>query len=342
MKTDFSLCQASIYGLSNVTLSENEKSLFKDINPWGFILYARNIESIDQLKRLTNSLRALMGRDNLPILIDQEGGRVARLQPPLVRHYPPAEFYGKLFDKDPVIGKRATYLGGYLIGCDLIKFGININCFPCLDVATADMHSIIGDRSYGYQGKKVSILGHVASQGLMASGVLPVIKHIPGHGRGEVDSHKELPYIKTHREALEQTDFLPFRYCHHLPLAMTGHLLFEGLDAHNISTQSSIIIQEIIRDYIGFNGLLMTDDISMNALPDSLIDRATTSLQAGCDVILHCNGEMKEMIQLATKIPTLSKEAIKRSQRIEEIFNNLIPESYVSAEDEWQEMIQNN
>ena len=335
--------QAIIYGLNGPRLTQEERAFFKQCNPWGFILFARNIDSAAQVADLTADLRALVDRSptspHVPILIDQEGGRVARLTPPLVRAYPPAALYGALYDNDPERACQAATLGGYLIGCDLHALGITVNCMPCLDVAGAGMHEIIGDRAYGASPDKVAQLGRAAAKGLMQAGILPVMKHIPGHGRGQLDSHLALPKVTTKRAELEQTDFEAFRQCAYLPLAMTAHICFEALDKQAVATHSKHIIQTIIRESIGFTGLLISDDISMQALTGTLAERAQKALNAGCDVVLHCTGDMAEMQELAAVVPQLQGQSLARAAKIDELLAKCRPQKVANAENQWQKYL---
>ncbi|MGC6475294.1 MAG: beta-N-acetylhexosaminidase [Parvibaculales bacterium] len=332
--------QAAIYGLSGLELTKNEIAFFNDIQPFGYILFARNIDNASQLKDLTNQLRHISNNPETPILIDQEGGRVARLRPPLMQDHPPARLYGQIFDNNIEDGLRACFLGGQLIGHALSNFGINVNCLPCLDLSFEETSAVIGDRSYGSAAEKVAQLGMAAAQGLMEAGVLPVMKHLPGHGRGAVDSHLELPVVTAEIEELKKTDFEPFRLCQNLPLAMTGHLKFSQIDPEHTSTVSTKLIREIIREYIGFDGLLMSDDISMQALSGNITHRGLASLEAGCDIVLHCNGDFQEMSALGDKLPRLSEQSQKRLAQIIPLFSSHTPVKHVDKlESEWKEII---
>ncbi|MGC6472026.1 MAG: beta-N-acetylhexosaminidase [Parvibaculales bacterium] len=311
--------QAVIYGLSGPELTAEETRLFKDSAPWGYILFSRNISDPEQLMGLTEALRDVSGNPHVPILIDQEGGRVARLKPPLALRHPPAALYGQLYEHDPEAAKRAAHLGAQMIGQELRYFGVTVDCLPCLDLGLPETSEVIGDRAYGDSPDKVAALGRAAAEGLMEAGVLPVIKHLPGHGRGQVDSHLELPVVETSAQLLSQTDFACFTSCADLPLGMTGHLLFSEFDEDNVSTQSPRIISEVIRSHIGFDGLLMSDDISMQALSGSLEQRALKSLAAGCDLVLHCNGDFSEMTALAECLPDLDKPAQRRAERVDRL-----------------------
>lgn len=331
--------QAAIYGIAGTKLTNDDISFIKSYRPWGFILFARNIENRAQVLELTNQLRDVTGRDSLPILIDQEGGRVARLRPPHARLHPPAEVYGTIHSQNPEKAIEAARLGGYLIGQELRALGITVNCMPCLDVARGETSDVIGDRAYSDNPAVVSALGRSAAEGLMRAGVLPVIKHIPGHGRGAVDSHLSLPTVSASEDEMRKTDFLPFIACQDLPLGMTGHLKFTALDADNVSTQSDYIIQQLIRQHIGFDGLLMGDDISMKALSDTLPERALKTLQAGCDLVLHCNGDFVEMQALADILPCLQGKSLERAEKVQETLAETQPIEIADASELWGELL---
>lgn len=331
---------AVIFGLSGTTLTEDEKSLFQACRPWGYILFSRNISNADQLLSLTDTLRSISGNPHLPILIDQEGGRVARLKPPLALQHPPAALYGKLYDIDKNAACEAARLGGQLIGSELKRYGITVDCLPCLDLGLAQTSEVIGDRSYGNTPDKVAALGRAAADGLMQAGVLPVIKHLPGHGRGQVDSHLALPVVDIPEALLQETDFESFRLCADLPLGMTGHLLFSALDAVNVSTHSAHVVSNIIRAYIGFDGMLMSDDISMQALSGTLQERALKSLAAGCDVVLHCNGDFNEMRFLADYLGPVGGESLRRARDIEMLLRSLHPDiNFEVCKQDWGEIM---
>ena len=259
------------------------------------------------------SLRACTGRDDAPVLIDQEGGRVQRLGPPHWPKYPPGKSYGGLYKADPVRGRELTRLGARLMAHDLRALGISVDCVPVLDVPVPGAHDIIGDRAYGLDARTVAILGRAASEGLLAGGVLPVIKHIPGHGRAGADSHEHLPVVDVSRDTLEKQDFIPFRHLADMPLAMTAHVVYAAIDSHAPATTSKTIIRDVIRGHIGFKGLLMSDDLSMKALSGTFGERTRSSLKAGCDVVLHCNGDMAEMKAIAKETPKLAGKAKRRA-----------------------------
>lgn len=302
-----------------LTLSREERSFFSDERPWGFIVFSRNIETANQLTDLVAELKDVGGRETTPIFIDQEGGRINRLRPPLAPKYPPAAEIGRLYAADPEAGERAAWLQGRLLAADIMVYGINADCIPCVDVPVEGAHSVIGDRAYGVNPDTVSTLGRAVADGAMAGGVLPVMKHIPGHGRGNADSHLELPRVAASRAELSKTDFAPFRALSNLPAAMTAHILYSDIDPKLPATLSPIVIEEIIRGEIGFDGLLMTDDMSMKALSGDLYDLSQKALMAGCDLLLHCNGEMDEMKRVARAAQPLAKDSERRARAAEAI-----------------------
>ena len=286
---------AAILGCSGPALTREETAFFRAVKPWGFILFARNVESPDQVRRLVDALRETVGRADAPILIDQEGGRVQRLGPPHWGKYPPGRAYGDLTGNDPLLRREITRLGARLLAHDLASLGINVDCVPVLDVPDPAGHEIIGDRAYGQTPDEVALLGRAAAEGLLAGGVLPIVKHIPGHGRAKADSHLELPVVDTPWDELDARDFAPFRVCSDMPMAMTAHVIYSAVDRKRPATTSKKVMKKVIREAIGFDGLVMSDDLSMRALAGSFSDRAKASLAAGCDVVLHCNGDMAEM-----------------------------------------------
>jgi beta-N-acetylhexosaminidase len=303
---------AVIYGIKGTSLGKDEVAFFKDIKPYGYILFARNIESPEQVKRVIDELKSLGGDDRLPILIDQEGGRVARLRPPHWRKYPPAATFASLAATDKDEAVRAVYCNARLIAQELYDLGITVDCAPVADLPVAGAHDVIGDRAFGYDAQQVITLAQAQADGLMDGGIVPVLKHIPGHGRALCDSHHELPIVEESLELLQQTDFVPFRALAGLPMAMTAHVLYTGIDKNNLGTVSPTVIR-LIREDIGFSGLLMSDDISMKAMKGSFSERARDALKAGCDVVLHCNGDMKEMVEIARGITPLSGLAFARA-----------------------------
>ncbi len=303
-----------IFGCAGLTLSDAETAFFQEVQPWGFILFKRNCETPAQIKKLCAELRKTVGRENAPILIDQEGGRVARLRPPLAPERPPMQRFGELMRLDPAKAKQAARLGARLIAEDLRELGINVNCVPMIDVRQADAHDIVGDRAFGTHPDIVTALGAEVIAGCLEGGVLPVIKHIPGHGRALVDSHHDLPRVVAPKEDLRAADFPPFKALAHAPLAMSAHVVYEAYDPEKCGTLSPIIIHDIIRGEIGFDGLLMTDDLSMKALGGSYEDRSRAALKAGCDMLLHCNGDMEEMLGVAKAAKELSDKAEERAE----------------------------
>jgi len=305
---------ALISGCSGLVFTRDEIAFFREFDPWGLILFQRNCHDHEQIKALISSFRALNGRKDAPVLIDQEGGRVQRLQPPLWRQYPAARIFGDIFQKDREEGLEAAYLITRLIAEDLHNLGINVDCLPVADVPRHDSDNIIGDRSYASDAETVSHLARAAATALLEGGVLPVIKHIPGHGRARVDSHLELPVVTTKAETLHRTDFRPFGKLSDLPLAMTAHVVYEAFDSQHPATLSATIITEVIRGVMGFDGLLMSDDLSMKALSGSFAHRTRQVFAAGCDVVLHCNGDMNEMRQVAENTPRLQAKAFERAK----------------------------
>ncbi|HUR42667.1 MAG TPA: beta-N-acetylhexosaminidase [Aestuariivirga sp.] len=307
---------AFITGCAGLSLSPEEVDFFRDRNPWGLILFKRNCETPEQLKALTAAFRAAVGRRDAPVFIDQEGGRVQRLGPPsnAWRKYPPARSYGELYARDPLAALRTARHVGRLMAEDLMAVGITANCVPVLDVPQADGHEIIGNRAYGESGECIMVLARAHVAGFMDGGVLPVIKHIPGHGRATADSHHALPIVESPADQLRSVDFPPFAAFADAPMAMTAHVIFTALDRKNPATLSPKIIKKVIRQEIAFGGLLMTDDLSMKALSGSLAERTERALAAGCDIVLHCNGALPEMKQVATAAGTLRGKARKRAR----------------------------
>ncbi len=304
---------AAILGCSGPSLTVEERALFREARPWGFILFGRNIETPDQVRALVEQLRACAGAANAPVLIDQEGGRVQRLGPPHWRRYPPGRAYGQIAANDPLLRREIVRLGARLIAHDLAALGVNVDCVPVLDVPDPRGHEVIGDRAYAAGPEEVARLGRAAAEGLIAGGVLPVIKHIPGHGRAMADSHLALPVVEASLEALEARDFAPFKVLSDMPMAMTAHVVYAAIDPRAPATTSRSAIRRVIRGAIGFDGLLMSDDLSMKALSGGMTERARASLAAGCDVVLHCNGDMTEMKQVLAGTRTLAGRAKARA-----------------------------
>ncbi len=322
-------CRALILGLAGKELGREEAHFLREAGPLGFILFARNIDRPSQVAALTRDLRALVARPDAPILIDQEGGRVQRLRPPHWRAAPPAASFGKLALQDLPAARRAVYLNHRLLADELIALGITVNCAPDVDLQHAGAHEVIGDRAFGGDPILVADLGRTACQGLLDGGVQPVIKHIPGHGRGLVDSHLDLPVCEVPAGQLAASDFLPFRLLCDQAWAMTAHVVYEALDAEAPATTSAFMIDRIIRRELGFEGLLVSDDLSMQALSGSLAERARAALAAGCDLALHCNGQMEEMAELALAVGPMSASA---QARFEQGLRGLGPAETLSAE----------
>jgi beta-N-acetylhexosaminidase len=305
--------RAFITGFAGTKLSDAERAFLREAQPWGFILFKRNIVEPQAVRALVDDARGTLRRP-APALIDQEGGRVARLTPPHWPQYPPGAAFGALYDGDKETGLAAAELGARLIAADLAALGIDVDCLPLADVPVAGADPVVGDRAYGTKPDKVAAIAGAVAKGLMDGGVLPVLKHIPGHGRATADSHAKLPVVNTERGVLEATDFAAFRPLAGLPMAMTAHVVFTALDPVEPATVSATIVRGVIRDSIGFAGLLMTDDISMGALSGSIAERTHAAIAAGCDVVLHCNGEMSEMRAVAAQAPVLAGAALARAQ----------------------------
>ena len=304
--------RAFITGVAGPALTGAERQFLKDAEPWGLIVFKRNVTDPASLRRLIDDFRAAVGR-RAPVLVDQEGGRVQRLGPPHWPNYPPGAAYGVLYDRDRNLGLAAAKLGARLIAADLAELGIDVDCAPVADVPVAGADPIIGDRAYGTAPDKVAAIAGAVAAGLAAGGVLPVLKHLPGHGRATADSHHRLPVVNTDRATLGATDFAAFRPLAALPLGMTAHVVFTAFDPVAPATTSATIVRDVIRDSIGFTGLLMSDDISMGALSGSLGERTRAAIMAGCDVVLHCNGKMPEMLAVAAAAPQLAGEAARRA-----------------------------
>jgi beta-N-acetylhexosaminidase len=305
-----------IFGAKGLRLSNTETAFFAEHRPAGFILFRRNVESPDQVRDLVAAMKVAAGNPDALILIDQEGGRVARLRPPHWRAYPAGAEYGRLWPIDPDLAGEAAFLGARLIADDLAALGINVDCLPVLDVPVKGADNIIGDRAYGTDPTPVMALGRAAAQGLIEGGVLPIIKHIPGHGRAMADSHLALPVVKASRTQLESHDFPPFRALGDAPLAMTAHVIFTAYDETAPATTSRKVIDGVIRGHMGFDGLLMSDDLSMKALSGDFADRRAAVLEQGCDLVLHCNGETEEMTPIAVGCPAIAPTAKARLDRV--------------------------
>lgn len=304
--------RAFICGLSGTELTPEERLFVDHAEPWGIILFARNIRDAAQVRALVDEVRALLGRGDMPVLIDQEGGRVQRARPPLAERHPPPRAYADLYARNREAGLAAAKLGARLIAHELKELHLNVDCLPLLDLVFEGAHDIVGDRSYGAAPHPVAALGRAVCEGLLDGGVLPVVKHIPGHGRALADSHLELPRVTTSVPELQRTDFAPFRMLNDMPLAMTAHVLYTALDPDRPATLSRVVVQDVIRGFIGFDGALMSDDLSMKALSGGLGQRAEESFAAGCDLALHCNGNLEEMREVAQASPRLEGDAERR------------------------------
>ncbi len=307
---------AFISGCVGTSLSAEERSFFSRTKPWGLILFKRNVETPDQLKALTADFRSCVGHKNAPVFIDQEGGRVQRMGPPnnAWRKYPAARLFGELYKQDKVAGLRAARHCGHLLAKDLVESGITSSCLPVLDVPQPGAHDVIGNRAYAMDVEQVMALARAHTAGLIDGGVMPVMKHIPGHGRSEVDSHHNLPVVKATRAELEAIDFPPFASFADCPMAMSAHVIFTAIDKDNPATLSRKVIKSVIRDQIGFRGLLMTDDLSMKALSGTFAEKTKAALAAGCDIVLHCGGDMSEMVQVAEAAGPLKSKASARAR----------------------------
>jgi beta-N-acetylhexosaminidase len=307
--------RAFITGISGLELSAAEREFIRAERPWGFILFKRNIDTPAQVTQLVAELRSAVGIPDAPVLIDQEGGRVQRLGPPNWPVYPPGAVFDALYEIDPALGLVAARLSARLIADDLIQLGITVDCLPLADVPVEGADAVIGNRAYGTEPGKVAAIARAVTEGLEQGGVLPVLKHIPGHGRATADTHFRLPEVDTPRKELEQTDFAAFQPLADLPMAMTAQGVFSALDPAHPATTSATIIAQVIRGVIGFQGLLMSDDVSMNALAGSIAERTRAIVTAGCDMVLHCNGKLDEMQEVARETPELSGIALQRAER---------------------------
>jgi beta-N-acetylhexosaminidase len=303
----------AIYGCAGTTLSADERAFFRDAQPWGFILFARNIHDRAQVRALVDDLRETVG-GTAPVLIDQEGGRVARLKPPGWKVRPPAARFGQLYAAHQEPALEAVYLNARLIAHDLTEVGINVNCAPVLDLPVEGASDVIGDRAFAHDPAAIIDLGRMQIEGFLEGGVLPVMKHVPGHGRATADSHLALPRVSTEEEELSAFDFVTFRSLNTCPLAMTAHVVYEAIDPQRPATTSPKVIRDVIRGEMGFDGLLISDDLSMNALDGPLSSRTKAALFAGCDVVLHCNGKMDEMKAVASEMKPLEGPSLRRTE----------------------------
>lgn len=300
-----------IFGLSGTSVSAEERAFFRAVNPAGYILFKRNIVDRAQVRALTDDLRALSGRDDLPILIDQEGGRVSRMQPPEWPAFPASGVFDALYDIAPMSAIEAARCNAEAIALTLAEVGITVDCLPLLDVRVPETHNAIGDRAFGSEPLRVAALGRAVIDGLRAGGVVGIVKHMPGQGRAVVDSHLELPTVTADAAALAQ-DLAPFAALHDAPMGMTGHIVFTAWDKDRCVTMSPTVIQEIIRGQIGFTGLLMSDDLDMKALQGDVPQRAANCVAAGCDVALNCWGRFDEMVAIADLLPDITPAARQR------------------------------
>jgi beta-N-acetylhexosaminidase len=307
--------KAFISGCAGKTLTAAERALFAAERPCGLILFARNVENPEQVRALIAAFREAVGREEVLILVDQEGGRVQRFRPPHWRKMPPARCYGDLYETDPETAKRAAFAGARLMAAELYDLGLNVNCTPCIDVPEKGAHDIIGDRAFSTDPDVIIALGRAVMDGTLAGGVLPVIKHVPGHGRARADSHLSLPCIDAAKEDLEAVDFRPFQALHDAPLAMTAHVLLPAFDERRPATVSPVIMGQVIRDQMGLTGLVMSDDIGMKALKGPFAERARAVIEGGCDVVLHCSGNLSEMTEVAGAVPLLDGDAAARFAR---------------------------
>jgi beta-N-acetylhexosaminidase len=305
--------KAFITGVSGTGLAAEEREFITSERPWGFILFKRNVATPAQVASLVRELRDAAGQPGAPVLIDQEGGRVQRLGPPNWPIYPAGAVFGALYDVDSALGLAAARLSARLIAADLADLGITVDCLPLADVPVAGADAVIGNRAYGAEPGKVAAIARAVTDGLEQGGILPVLKHIPGHGRATADTHFKLPVVDTSRKELERSDFAAFQPLADLPMAMTAHVVFSAFDSAQPATTSATMVKEVIRGVIGFQGLLMSDDVSMNALAGSLAERTRAIFAAGNDIVLHCNGKLDEMRDVARETPELSGKALERA-----------------------------
>lgn len=316
--------KAVILGVGGLELTTEERALYRDVQPWGFILFGRNIGEASQIADLVASLRdTVHGARHAPVLIDQEGGRVQRIREPICPRYPSGAELGAIYRQDREMGMRAAWLMSRLHAFDLLKLGIDVDCLPVLDVPVEGASDVIGNRAYGKNPTIVTEMGRAAAEGLKAGGVLPVMKHVPGHGRGMADSHHELPVVATPLDELKAHDFAPFKALKDELMAMSAHVVYTAIDPIAPATTSRKVIDEIIRGYIGFDGLLISDDSSMNALKGTLGERARAIAENGCDIVLHCNGKMDEMLQVVEAARPLEGRARERAARVQAAFGRV-------------------
>jgi beta-N-acetylhexosaminidase len=332
---------AAVYGCQGRELALEDRAFFRDARPFGFILLGinGNIENPAQVAALCDQLRDSIGNANAPIFIDQEGGRVQRLKPPHWPSRPAARRFGELFDRHPDQGREAAYLCARLIAHDLRSVGVTVNCAPVLDVPTKGAHDVIGDRAYSLDPTTVIELGRATIEGYLDGGVLPVIKHMPGHGRAMADTHLALPRVTAQPNELSAHDFVTFRSLNQAPMGMTAHIVFEAIDPRRPATTSPKVVRSIIRGEIGFEGLLVSDDLSMQALEGPLSARTKAALFAGCDIALHCNGKMDEMIGVAKEAKELAGESLARANAALAHLREPAPLDVAAAEARLREML---
>ncbi|WP_421868751.1 beta-N-acetylhexosaminidase [Pararhizobium sp.] len=331
--------KAFISGCKGLTITPDEKAFFADERPWGFILFGRNIGEASQIADLTASLRDSIGNPDAPVLIDQEGGRVQRIRPLLVQQYPNGAAIGEIYRREREQGLRAAWLMSRLHAFDLMRLGITIDCLPVLDVPIEGSSEVIGNRAYGYDPHAVAEIGAAAAAGLKAGGMLPVMKHMPGHGRAFVDSHHKLPVVDVPFEELAKSDFLPFVAMKDELMGMSAHIVFTAIDPHNPATTSAKVVRDVIRGHIGFDGLLMSDDVSMNALAGNIEERARGIIAAGLDLVLHCHGIMDEMDQVARVVPVIAGDRLRRVQAVEAGFARPDASDETALRDEFNGML---
>ncbi|MFT2215146.1 beta-N-acetylhexosaminidase [Rhizobium giardinii] len=331
--------KAFISGCKGLTITPEEKAFFAGERPWGFILFGRNIGEPEQISDLTASLRDSIGNPDAPVLIDQEGGRVQRIRPPIVPQYPNGAAIGEIYRRDREQGLRAAWLMSRLHAFDLMRFGITVDCLPVLDVPIEGSSDVIGNRAYGHDPQAVGAIGAAAAAGLKAGGMLPVMKHMPGHGRAFVDSHHKLPVVDVPFEELAKSDFVPFVAMKNELMAMSAHIVFTAIDPENPATTSPKVVHDVIRGHIGFDGLLMSDDVSMNALAGNIEERARGIVAAGLDLVLHCHGIMDEMLQVARVVPVISGETLRRVNAVEAGFAKPDASDEAALRDEFNGML---
>lgn len=329
---------AVIFGLSGLTLTKSEKAFFKDVNPWAFILFSRNVDTPEQVKALCEDIKSCVGREAL-IFVDQEGGRVQRLKSPHWPIYPAASKYGVLYNQNPTLGRRASFLAYRLIADDLRAVGITADCAPILDLPQPEADPIISDRAFSDKVHPIIDMAHACMAGLMMGGVAPVVKHIPGHGRAEVDSHLALPKIATKKVVLEESDFLTFKALRDAPMAMTAHAVYTD-HSKTAVTISKSAMKDLVRNAIGFEGLVMSDDLDMKALSGTLSRKAERALKAGCDIALQCSGQLSDMVEVAKGASVLSGKALERAIIAENCATTVTEFDRKAADDEFHQLMQ--